>query len=79
MGILVSPKSWFNNIMPYTVKGCDFLRSLFNNISFRESYLRDCTLGNIPIPDKEFGDKNCALGSSHLGVVGYQNVLDAVF
>jgi len=41
--------------------------------------LRDRTLGNIAVSAKEFGDKNRALGGPHLGVVGYQNVLNAVF
>ena len=40
--------------------------------------LRSRYLGNIPVSYKEFRDKDCALSSSHLGVVGYQNVLDAV-
>lgn len=37
------------------------------------------TLGNISVSDKEFSDKDRALSSSHLGVVGDQNILDAVF
>ena len=41
--------------------------------------LRSRYLGNIPVPYKEFSDKDCALSSSHLGVVGYQNIFDAVF
>jgi hypothetical protein len=36
-------------------------------------------LGNITIPDEEFSDKDCAFGCSHLSIVGYQKVLNAVF